>query len=170
MVLGLVFIVLLCAVVAAIGLAGSSSEPYRHLLPLLPYIIIHMGALRAPASMPSWLVFATGLGMDFVTHGPLGYWALIYLSGLFCLHMAPDGLLRTHVGRTVLSIATVGILVALQFGVSSVYVMQVIDAQPLVQAAGTALAVLVVLEWVLPVWSDRPRSYGGEAVVLERGE
>ena len=51
----------------------------RFFLPLLPVVAIHYWALRRPEVLPEWFVFLAGLLLDVFTHGPLGYWPLVYL-------------------------------------------------------------------------------------------
>ena len=53
----------------------------RFVMPLLPYMAAHVFLARGVGVVPSPVLFVAGLVMDLATHGPLGFWAIIYLSG-----------------------------------------------------------------------------------------
>jgi rod shape-determining protein MreD len=63
--------------IAALPLGIPAGD--RFFLPLLPVIAIHYWTLRHDAWLPEWVVFLAGLTLDILTHGPVGYWAFIYL-------------------------------------------------------------------------------------------
>ncbi len=116
----------------------------RFLLPLLPYIVIHFWVVRRPALMPEWLIFLAGLGTDVMTHGPLGYWSLIYLLG-FALCTGSRGLTRWGaLGRWLQFCVTIVGLAFVQWLVASLYVLSVADWKPLVRSA-TGLCLLYPL-------------------------
>ncbi|MGL4396814.1 MAG: rod shape-determining protein MreD, partial [Hyphomicrobium sp.] len=52
---------------------------YRFFLPLLPAVAIHYWSVRRDDLAIEWLAFLSGLVLDVLTQGPLGYWSLIYL-------------------------------------------------------------------------------------------
>lgn len=47
--------------------------------PVLPLVIVYFWTLYGPSYMPAPSVFAIGLLQDFMTGGPLGLWAAVYL-------------------------------------------------------------------------------------------
>lgn len=48
--------------------------------PLFPLIIVYFWSIYGPDYMPGPSVFAIGLLQDLLTGGPLGLWALVYLT------------------------------------------------------------------------------------------
>lgn len=70
-------VVLAAALLAALplGLQGGA----RFVMPALPALIIVHFVLRAPRRLPAGIAFAAGLTLDVLTHGPLGYWSLLFL-------------------------------------------------------------------------------------------
>lgn len=56
-------------------------EEFRLLPPLLPFLVIHYWTMRDLQLVPEGLVFAAGIALDVLSGGPVGYWALIYLTG-----------------------------------------------------------------------------------------
>ncbi len=48
--------------------------------PILPLVIVYFWTLYGPSYMPAPSVFAIGLLQDFLTGGPLGLWAAVYLG------------------------------------------------------------------------------------------
>jgi rod shape-determining protein MreD len=107
-------------------------------LPLLPYSAIHYWAVRRPALMPEWLIFLTGLATDALTHGPLGFWSLIYLFGLVVSRALGHFAMRGALGRWLQFCGTIVVLALLQWLVASTYAAALSHWVPLVQAALTA--------------------------------
>lgn len=52
------------------------------LLPALPFAAVHVWATGAPRLASPALAFASGLAVDALGAGPLGYWSCVYLAGL----------------------------------------------------------------------------------------
>lgn len=130
--------ILLLTVLAALPWGLPSED--RFFLPLLPLVAIHYWTLRHPQLIPEWLVFVIGLCLDVLTHGPLGYWSLIYLVGYFCAvvsepyaHTGP--LVRLAFWLTAMMATTLA-----AWGVSSIYFLEVADWRPF--ARGMAFAVV----------------------------
>jgi len=157
------------------GVAASSNELTRHAVPLLPYVVIHLASVRQPSAMPSWLAFLSGLSLDVATHGPLGYWALLFLVGLLCVRLASAQRLTSgrHVAsglrRTALVLVTMVTIGAVQAVVGGLYTMQWQNPLPIVQAILWVGGVIVCLEWLMPVRTGRIRGFGASAAVLHRG-
>jgi rod shape-determining protein MreD len=110
----------------------------RFFLPIVPVIAIHFWGLRHPGLVPEWYAFAVGLGLDVLTHGPLGYWALIYLSAhLVAVLSAPlaDRGLATRLG---LLVAALVIVTGAAWAVASVYFLEWLDIWPYAAGAGLA--------------------------------
>lgn len=119
---------------------GLSSET-RFLFPLLPYTAIHFWAVRRPTLMPEWLVFLAGLATDVLTHGPLGFWSLVFLLGLVLAHVFPTS---WHGGGTVVRwlhfCVTLVLLAVAQWVIATAFFMSPIEWRPF--ASGALFAVL----------------------------
>ena len=124
---------------------GLPSEA-RFFLPLLPVVAIHYWSLRQPENLPEWFVFFAGLALDVLTHGPLGYWALIYLLGyVLGVLSRPYGHLGQSV-RVALFAAALAVVALLAWMVSSAYALEIVDWRPYAIGAGyAALASLLIL-------------------------
>jgi hypothetical protein len=117
---------------------------------LLPVVVIHLFAARVPAAMPSWLAFLAGLSMDLATQGPPGYWALIYLAGLFWLRITGGWQHRAIAIRAGRALGTVLIVAATQYVVASLYLMQPARPAPIVESAAIIAILVVAFELVMP--------------------
>ena len=69
-------VTLLIAALIAV-LPFGADEIVRYCLSFLPLIVIHYWSARRPTLLPVPLIFAVGLAIDVLTHGPVGYWALL---------------------------------------------------------------------------------------------
>lgn len=128
----------LAVVLAALpwGLAADA----RFVLPLLPLLVVHYWARRRTAYMTAIHAFLAGLALDVLTHGPLGYWSLIYLAGHGLSQWDgladEDNVLVSWVHFALVISATAGLAWAL----SSAYFLAILDWRPLAYAAGIAIA------------------------------
>jgi rod shape-determining protein MreD len=124
---------------------GLPSED-RFVLPMLPIIAIHYWSLRQTNSVPEWPVFLAGLALDILTHGPLGFWALIYLLAyVLGVLSAPYGHLG-QIARIGLFAAALAAVAVAAWAVSSLYVLEAVDWRPYAAGAGYAgLASIVIV-------------------------
>lgn len=161
-----ILLVLILTLVAAApwGIGAQT----RFLMPLLPLLTIVHLTLRRPETMPAGLVFAAGLLLDVLTHGPLGYWPLVFLAG----HLAASSLsqrARETMPRRMLWVAAVmAVVVLVEWLISSLYFMQPAAWQPIAGAAFAAVVAYPVLAFIL----DGLSSQGGgrrRALQFERG-
>jgi rod shape-determining protein MreD len=152
--------VLILAVLAVLPWGGSDSV--RFAIAMLPMMAIQYWATRRPQMMPISLVFAAGLLLDVLTHGPLGFWALLALAASALGRS--DGALSsrsTALGRAVGYAFAMFALAGLAWVIASVYFNRLVDWRPMVNgAAFTVLLYPLLALLMMPVdraW-DAPRS------------
>ncbi|MEL6299151.1 MAG: hypothetical protein AAFQ45_11335 [Pseudomonadota bacterium] len=118
----------------------------RFVMPMLPYVAIHYWTLNNRGLMPAWLVFLCGLVIDFVTRGPLGFWAMIFLIGQMSALWLSGSLGATRTRRWLGFFAVVALLGAVQWLTASIYFVTWVDVWPF--ATG-----IVVVACVYPFFS-----------------
>lgn len=135
-------IVLLLALLAALpwGVGGD----LRLVLPLLPTAVILAWSLRRRAAVPEVIAFLAGLVLDALSHGPLGYWALVNLVALVLAALLRNPQGAAPLARFLRFAVGTGMTAAVAWTVSSLYALQVGELRPLASAA-----VMVVLTWPL---------------------
>lgn len=145
---------------------GMTAEN-RFVLPLLPLIVIHYWTTRRPDVVAEWWAFAAGLSVDILTHGPIGYWALMYLLGFAAAHMT-RGVSGDRPLMTWLTAAITLLLVtAIAWIISSLYYFEFTDWRPYLFAAVAAAIIYPVIGLVLRGLSlSQP---DGRNVLLKRG-
>lgn len=139
--------VALLAVIAALPLGVPAED--RFFLPLLPVVAIHYWTLRHDAWLPEWVVFLAGLAVDIMTHGPLGYWALIYLLAHLIATLSARLDIQGTLRRLILLGLAIAVLTVIAWVVASAYFFEILD--PLPYVTGAALASLCALLFVLPI-------------------
>ena len=110
--------------------------------------------------MPAIVAFGAGLVIDVMTSGPLGFWPLIYLTGLGLTLVAGPWLERV-LGLRWLSFAVIAVqLAALQWLIASAYYATAADFHPILAGTIAAIAVEPLLAWLfaaaLPSAEARP--------------
>ena len=127
---------------------GLPSED-RFFLPMMPVIAIHYWSLRQPENVPEWLVFLAGLALDVLTHGPLGYWALIYLLAFVLGVLSQPFGAAGQAARIALFAAALTIVAFGAWAVSSVYGLEFVDWRPyaasVIYAALASILIVPVL-------------------------
>jgi rod shape-determining protein MreD len=121
----------------------------RFYMPLLPYTAIHYWAVRRPALMPEWAVFLAGLATDVLTHGPLGFWSLMFLIGVVAVDATRDMPDWGAIGRWGQFCVTLAILGLAEWLVASIYRVELADWRPLVLAAFIAAISYPVIGFLL---------------------
>ena len=159
----IVIVALLTILAAAPWGVGANG---RFLLPLVPFLAIAHWALLRPGQMPAGLAFASGLCLDVLTNGPLGYWSFVFLSGhLLALWMPSDGhpaLLQ----RWLHFLPVMGVVVLVEWCISSLYFMRAAEVSALLWAASVAIATFPILSALLMLLE--PRISEHRALQLER--
>lgn len=137
--------VLMLAAVLPWGLAAED----RFVLPLLPVIAIYRWTLDADAWLPEWVVFLTGLTLDVLTQGPLGYWALVYLFAYAVALFASRVRVESAFGRMALLAGAIGLVTAFAWLLASLYFLRMLDwghyARSAIVAMFAALLIFPVL-------------------------
>lgn len=132
----------------------------RFFLPLLPCVAIHYWAMRRPDHVPEWFVFAAGLLLDVFTHGPLGYWSLIYLLAQSLGVLGTEAIRSGVWVRLGLFGASLVAVTFVSWVVASVYFLELADWMPYARAAIMAALASIVIIPVLHIL-DAPRSERG---------
>ncbi|MEE2566972.1 hypothetical protein [Hyphobacterium marinum] len=60
------------------------------LMPLLPLIAIYIWSCLRPRFMPPFIIFLIGIMQDLLTGGPMGIWALAFLTALMILRVRKE--------------------------------------------------------------------------------
>ncbi len=128
------------------GLPWGLPTEDRFFLPLLPVVAIHFWALRRPERLPEWFVFLAGFLLDVVTHGPLGYWPLVYLMAYALGVLGAEAGRASVFARLALFAVSLVVVTVLSWAIASVYYLEPLDWIPYGRgAAFAALSALVVV-------------------------
>lgn len=60
------------------------------LMPLLPLIVIFIWSSLRPRFMPPFIIFFIGIMQDLLTGGPMGIWALAYLTAMMIMRVRKE--------------------------------------------------------------------------------
>jgi hypothetical protein len=137
--------------------------------------------VRRPTLMPEWGVFLAGLATDVLTHGPLGFWSLMFLIGVVAVDATRDMPDWGALGRWGQFCGTLLVLGFSQWLVASIFFVEWVDCKPMLLAVGIAALSYPVVGFVLrPLHrlagrSDqtglaRPGSRGGDNPTMARGQ
>ena len=133
---------------------GLPSED-RFFLPMMPVIAIHYWSLRQPESVPEWMIFLAGLALDVLTHGPLGYWALIYLLAFVLGLLSQPFGAGSQAARIGLFAAALLVVAFAAWAVSSAYGFEIVDWRPyatgVIYAALASILIVPVLHMLAAV-------------------
>jgi rod shape-determining protein MreD len=119
-------------------------EMARYALSFLPLMAIHYWSARRPHLVPVAFIFAIGLAIDVLTHGPVGYWALLAVA-VAALAQGESWLTgrSTALGRAATFVVSMAVAALVAWGVASIYTGLAIPARPLTGAALTAIMLYV---------------------------
>lgn len=163
----LIPIMTLVATTILVALPWGMAAENRFFLPLLPLIVIHYWTMRRPKVIAEWWAFLAGLSLDILTHGPIGYWAFIYLLGYAAAQFSGQMAERGWVTKWVLSAVTLMVLSAIAWALSSLYHFEFADWRPFVSATVAAALIYPVFGFVLRGLSSSPAQ--SRNVLLKRG-
>jgi len=139
----------------------------RFFLPMLPVVAIHYWALRRHQALPEWSVFLAGLLLDVFTHGPLGYWPLIYLSAYTLGVVEETAGRKSQLLRLGLFAASLALVAALGWAIASIFFLEVADWRPYARGAGLAALAAIVIVPLLHVLDAPEATMDGQP--LKRG-
>lgn len=132
-----------------VALPWGMAATNRFFLPLLPLIVIHYWTMRRPDRVSEWWAFVAGLCLDILTHGPIGFWALMYLLAYACAQMTRDMAGDGQLAKFVLASITVFALTAFAWAASSLYYFELADWRPYLTAAVAAALIYPAVGIVL---------------------
>ncbi len=140
------------AVLAA--MPWSAPDAIAFGLPLITLAAIHFWSVRAPALLPSTLVFVIGLLVDLVTDGPLGFWGFLYLVGhAFGAYVPVDpaaaGRKLERGGSFLAFAAMLAVVTGFAWLIASVYFLLPFDLRPFVGGALLALVCWPMVAYVM---------------------
>lgn len=125
---------------------------------LLPLLALHWWTGATRPGLIALLAVMAGLVMDVLSHGPLGYWAIIDLAAVALADLSRTQLARglfVHSGVVMLHL---GALVALQWGLIFACTLAPPDIVPLARQALGAALLYPVLALALSLTAPGPAS------------
>lgn len=132
-----------------VALPWGMAAENRFILPLLPLIVIHYWTVRRPGHVAEWWVFLAGISLDILTHGPLGYWALIYLLGFAAAKLTTEVAEHSPISKWLFAALTFLALSAGSWALSSLYYFELADWRPYALAALAAAVIYPLIGVVL---------------------
>ena len=119
----------------------GADEMVRYAVSFLPLMVVQYWSARRPQLVPVSLIFGVGLIIDVLTHGPVGYWALL---ALLAASVAPiEARLfgrSTAPGRALMYAVAMIAVAAVAWGVATIYTGAAVAGRPFLGAAITAIA------------------------------
>lgn len=140
--------ILFLALIALLPWGGG--DVARFAAAMMPMFAIRFWSLRRPATVPAALAFVTGLLLDVVSYGPLGFWALIALAALALARIEGSFHHASLPSVTIGWLAATAIaLAALAWIVSSIYFNRPVPWQPTLIGAALSALLSPVLGFLL---------------------
>lgn len=136
--------ILIAVIISAVpwGLPATTG----FVLPLVTAMLVFLYACKSGPRIPAWFAFLSGLLTDLFTAGPLGYWALIFLTAYALGHTVPPPGSRRTVFRLFANyILTAALTAAVAWSMASLYYMRLIDWQPMAFAGLAVIALFPLL-------------------------
>lgn len=141
----------------------GAGDAVRICISFIPVLVTQYWSARRPRLLPVTLVFACGLAIDILSHGPVGFWALMMLaaSALARLEETLTGQ-STATGRAAVFSIAMLVVAGLAWSVGSLYSGQTLDGQPMLLAALASIMLYPVAALLfMPIdrlWGN-PRPY-----------
>ena len=157
---GLLWPPLSVALLSAVALAPRGLDDPTPVSALLPLLALHWWAATARPASIALLAVAAGLAMDGLSHGPLGYWAIIDLAAVALADLSRAQLARGPLEHGAVSVLHLGALAVLQWGLMVACTLSLPGFAALAGQALGAVLVYPVLILGLSLTSARPVHYG----------
>ena len=141
---------LILAVAVGVVLPWGGGKGARYVLPLLPFMMAYLFLARSEWWVPSPVVFASGLLLDIVTEGPLGYWPLVYLTGVLIARQLPESMLGNRLLRLSSLLLIVFVLAGVQVGVAALYHLRWVDWSGVLAGTLVAAGLTAVVDLAWP--------------------
>ncbi len=122
----------------------------RYCLPLLPLAVMVVIGLRDPGQFPAWFIFVVGIFVDLFSHGPIGFWAFVYLFAQFFVLLLPLHVLQRRVQRVFAIGGVMTVLMCTMYLIVSLYQLGWTPFQPVFLACAVVAILIVGFDWVLP--------------------
>ena len=117
----------------------------RFVLPMLPLVAIFHWSLFPRRPLPSLLLFACGLLIDFATRGPLGFWALTYIACAILASVIPITAVENRLMRFAAFAGTVLLIAVAQWAIACLFFMTLLPSAPFAVAAIVLLPVYAII-------------------------
>ena len=158
----------LLLVVLAAAIPWGLGESHGLMLAALPFAALHYWARIDPGTAPPGLAFLTGLAVDLLGRGPLGYWALVYLAGLAATQLPVlAGAQPGFLGRWVnFALASVPFWLTAWI-VASLYLAEAAPVLGMLWALGLAIAIYPLIGALLGI--IEPLVAAPRSINLDRG-
>lgn len=124
----------------------GADEMVRYAVSFLPLMVVQYWSARRPALVPVPLVFGVGLIVDVLTHGPVGYWALLALITASFAQLEVSVMGRsTAIGRALTYAVAMLVAAGVAWAVASIYTGTAVAGRPFLGAAFAAIALYPVM-------------------------
>jgi rod shape-determining protein MreD len=128
----------------------GAGEGARACISFAPLIVTHYWSARRPRLLPVTFVFASGLAIDVLTHGPIGFWSLMMLAAAALARLEDSFTGQSTVaGRAAVFCIAMMALAAFAWAVSSGYNGQLIEGRPMLLAALVSISLYPLVALLL---------------------
>ena len=139
----------LFALIAIAHLPLGAPHSASFLIPSIIMALVFIWSVTEPDNVKPWMIFMLGVVADVISSGPIGFWALYYLSAQaigswFAHNPANSGLLVSWVEF----LFTAFVVTLLTWVVTTVYTMQYADWSPMLLGASVVSICYPVIYWL----------------------
>lgn len=116
---------------------------------LMPVAVIFFWSIQRGAVLPALVVFGCGLLLDELSHGPVGYWALIYVVVALCAGSIGEFTNGGWLARTAMLTVCLGVACAVQVAVLTAFGAEPTGLADMVLAVAIVVVAYPAAGWVL---------------------
>lgn len=138
----------------AMAVLVAASPGARGAMPvvaLVPVAVIFSWCIRRRAALASPVVFGCGIVLDAVSHGPAGYWALVYVVVLILARTVGEFACGSVAAQAAMLAACFVVACGLQAGLLAVHGAELPALGEMAVSVGVALIVYPLLAAVLSI-------------------